>query len=148
MELPERFWEKVDKSGECWIWTACLHEGYGWFSWQGKTVRAHRLAWQAAHGPVPAGHVVLHRCDNPACVRVEHMHLTTQAENRRDAARKGHAAEGQQQGQSAKLTPDKVREIRRRYAMGQTQKSIGMAYGISQTVVGRICARQSWANIP
>ena len=50
---------------------------------------AHRVAWEKAHGPIPKGMYVLHRCDNPPCINVEHLFLGTQAENMRDMAAKG-----------------------------------------------------------
>jgi hypothetical protein len=85
-----RFWSKVDKSGECWIWTDhCDPNGYGRF-WNGKRGEyAHRFAWEQEHGPIPPGKEVCHDCpggDNPSCVR--HLWLGTHADNMADRDRK------------------------------------------------------------
>lgn len=82
----DRFWTKVDKSGECWIWTGGLHSwGYGKFSVRidGKevTLGAHTYAYELEHGPIPEGMIVCHSCDNPPCIRASHLFLGTQADN-------------------------------------------------------------------
>lgn len=72
--LPERFWSKVDKSGDCWIWTGGLFStGYGQIKVAGKTSLAHRVAWEMEHGAVPDGWVLHHTCANKRCVRTSHL---------------------------------------------------------------------------
>jgi hypothetical protein len=97
-----RFWEKVDTSGECWIWQGAINHrrrGYGWFSWQqldddGRIHKtsggAHRMAYMLSSGEIiPPGIVVMHACDNPPCVRPHHLRLGTAAENTADSIAKG-----------------------------------------------------------
>lgn len=87
----ERFWAKVDTSGECWTWTACLKSnGYGSFRLLGSMRLAHRVAYEMEVGPIPEGMQIDHKCHNRACVRPEHLRLATHAQNQ--ANRSGAAA--------------------------------------------------------
>lgn len=94
----ERFWKKVQKHDDgCWLWTAGTDgKGYGQFRIRlGLKTKAHRFSYELAHGPIPKadegyhGWCVLHRCDNPACVRPEHLMLGTHQDNMRDMWQKG-----------------------------------------------------------
>ena len=89
--LEERFWSKVERSEGCWVWTrATFPTGYGKFrSWGGRTEYAHRVAWVLAHGAIPKNGYVLHRCDNPPCVRPDHLFLGTAEDNMHDMIVKG-----------------------------------------------------------
>ena len=86
--LEERFWSKVDRSGSCWIWTGSRqgshrpHERkYGSFFVEGKRRNAHVVSYEISVGPVPAGMVVMHLCDNPPCVNPSHLKPGTQKQN-------------------------------------------------------------------
>lgn len=80
--VEERFWEKVDKTGECWLWTgSCLPTGYGKFRYGEKVVYSHRLSFEWAHGEIPEGLQVDHRCHQRNCVRPDHLRLVTHAQN-------------------------------------------------------------------
>lgn len=86
----ENFWSKVDKSGDCWIWTGSRHGfGYGLFGLNGKTRRAHRISYELVNGPIPEGFVLCHTCDNPPCVNPDHLFVGSKADNTHDALRKG-----------------------------------------------------------
>lgn len=87
-----RFWFRVEKTEGCWTWKAARHprDGYGAF-WndEKRLVRAHRFSYQLHYGPIPDGLWVLHRCDDPPCVRPDHLFLGTAADNNNDRERKG-----------------------------------------------------------
>lgn len=84
--LPERFWAKVNKTGECWLWTASFDgRGYGQIgAGPGRNKRSHRVAWELTYGPIPEGMYVCHHCDTKACVRPDHLFLGTHGDNVRD----------------------------------------------------------------
>lgn len=91
-DLSHRFWSKVDKSGECWLWKSSRGpKGYGQFTVKrgSNPVLTHRLAWELTSGPIEGGLFVLHRCDNPPCCNPEHLFLGTNADNVRDMMSKG-----------------------------------------------------------
>lgn len=92
----QRFWAKVERRGECLIWTAATAgEGdYGYFWYQGKLERAHRASWMMAHGVIADGLFVLHYCDTPECVLPEHLFLGTHVENMQDREAKGRTRNG------------------------------------------------------
>ena len=83
----ERFWEKVKKTAECWIWTgANIGNGYGVFRINGGNRVAHRVSFEWANGPIPAGLEVDHTCFNRLCVKPSHLRLLTHAQNGQNRA--------------------------------------------------------------
>lgn len=142
----DRFWLKVRKADgdACWEWTACrLSSGYGQAAYLGRPQSAHRVSWQIAHGPIPAGQCVLHRCDNKPCVRPDHLFLGTITDNNRDAAEKNRCAR-----LLAKLTVDQVHEIRLELA-GERRgyRRIASKYGVLPTLIGKIARGETWGRV-
>jgi len=136
----------------CIEWAgARTSSGYGCRRQQGKLVYLHRLAWEDAHGPIPAGMFVCHRCDNPPCYNVEHLFLGTAADNNRDMYAKGRGRHGRgvlgSQHPLAKLTDEAVRDIRRRRAAGTPLRVLSAEYGVSIAGVSRVEHRQSWRHV-
>lgn len=152
----ERFWAKVDKSGECWLWTAAtIHSGYGRFQLWGKARGAHRVAWLLEHGEFPPDELfVCHRCDNPACVRPSHLFLGTPADNLRDMSEKGRSRRGLPnrgtrgtKNRHARLTPHAVRQIRRLRAEGMLHREIAEHFGVAVNTVTTILTGKSWTHV-
>ena len=152
-QVIARFWAKVDRSNPdgCWLWTAALSKGYG-NAWTGtRQIQAPRFAWILTHGEIPDGAQVLHDCpggDDPRCCNPAHLWLGTNADNQRDAVRKGRHADvrGQRNGM-AKLTEEQVRAIRAERAAGATLTAIAARYGVSFPLVSMICSRKVWYHV-
>ena len=174
--LEERFWSKVDKSGECWLWLGSKGpDGYGYLgTGTSKSARAHRVAYWVVYGSIPNGQFVLHHCDNPSCVRPDHLFLGTQQDNMNDMVNKGRSAKGDRsptrlhpesiaygakhgrhthpektaRGEkvwTAKLNWDKVREIRTCYTQGKiTTRELGRHYGVYHSTIVKIVNGKTW----
>jgi len=84
----ERFWSKVNKSGDCWLWEAAKQKEYGWFWHNGQGVAAHRFSWMMHYDEIPEGLHVLHKCDVKLCVNPNHLFLGTHQDNMKDLMEK------------------------------------------------------------
>lgn len=160
--LIKRFWAKVDKSGDCWVWTASRrHKGYGAFAYtiDGKIHhdRAHRFSYEIHNGPIPVGMFVLHRCDNPACVNPSHLFLGTAKDNVDDMMSKGRHVPGGTYGpgsyrrgvahHASRLNEEIVRNIRDDRDSGMSISRIAAKHGIALGHAHRIITRKSWSHV-
>jgi hypothetical protein len=148
---PARFWRSVRKTDNCWLWMKAKNNlGYGVFQEGHGTRLAHRYAWTVECGEIPAGLSVCHHCDNPSCVRLDHLFLGTDADNHLDSIRKGRYATGTrgvrgERNPLAKLTAEQVRDIRQRYAGGGVTKTVlGRLFGVSRQNIRDIVRRKTW----
>ena len=156
MNDAERFWAKVDKSGECWEWTAKViaNTGYGRIKINRKMVLSHRYSY-ILHHPLTIDlwkHreiCVCHKCDNRKCVNPAHLFLGSRGDNWRDCIDKGRNPDRKgEKHPMVKLTEDDVREIRTRYAEGGiTQEDLGIKYGVERTTIRDIIRRLNWKHI-
>lgn len=86
----QRFWAKVLKGTNCWLWTGSRHpSGYGFFRYDGRLQRAHRYAYEIERGRIPEGMEVDHLCHNAWCVRPSHLEAVTPEVNRDRRLRAG-----------------------------------------------------------
>lgn len=146
-----RLWSLVHRTtaDECWEFIGPKWDhGYGMFnvSVDGRNcrVRAHRFAWEASRGDIPAGMEVCHRCDLPACVNPNHLFLGSRRDNHLDAVRKGRKRVFGRQ----KLKAADVLDIRRRAAAGERHQTLADAYGLARHSISGIVHRKSWAHLP
>lgn len=150
MTASERFWSKVDKSGDCWIWRAGKHrDGYGLTHVSRKTILAHRLVWQMTNGEIEKGLCVLHKCDNPPCVNPDHLFLGTHTDNMRDAVNKGRCkVPGLSGGKHpfAKLSETDILHIRDLSKI-MTHVKIASLYGVARQTIGDIISGRNWRNV-
>lgn len=163
MTRSERFWLKVQKSEGCWLWLGGRNaRSYGIFGFikdgRQRSIAAHRFAYMDSVGPVPDDLHVCHHCDNPPCVRPDHLFVGTRSDNMRDAQRKGRmrvaqlrVLKGRRHGighPHVKLTEQSVRDIRVEYAAGLGSMSdLSRIYGVDIAHIHRIIHRKVWRHV-
>lgn len=155
--FAERFWSKVAKAGpdDCWLWTGATTgrapcNTYGMI-WGGngrpRRVAAHRASYELCHGPIPAGMLIMHRCDTPLCVNPAHLKLGTDAENFADMREKNRQVRGEKHPK-ARLTENDVRWIREQYAIpGVTMEQLGNRFGIDTGHIAQIVHGKIWQHV-
>jgi len=146
-----RFWSKVKITDGCWEWQAHRVSGYGQFSIAGRKLEyAHRVSWVLSGNAIPQGLSVLHRCDNPACVRPDHLFLGTQLDNMKDMIEKGRDRIVGSRNVLSKLTEAKVEWIRRNYAPYHKEfgrVAMAKTLGVTKWLITRVVNRQIWKHI-
>ena len=165
MEVAERFWSKVNKetTSGCWEWQAAKSRyGYGVFRVTTRTgMLAHRYSFWLATGTSPKGLFVCHHCDNPPCVRPDHLFLGTQADNMKDMKEKGRQnrptsfqqqsgerrARGSRTG-GAILTEEDVRNIKRAWSFRKyTYQMLANDYGVAKGTIKQIMNGRTWKHV-
>ena len=141
-----KYWSKVTKTDACWLWTAATTRGYGVITIARRLYYAHRLGWELANGPIPRGKHVLHRCDNPPCVRPDHLFLGTQADNVRDAARKHRMSSGERRPNHKATAADVVR-MRELHRQGLNARQMADQFPIGERTIRKILAGRNWKDV-
>lgn len=149
--LPRRFWAKVrviHDQNSCWEWLGSKNEaGQGQIRCEGRTQNASRVSYRLAFGDFDRSLDVCHHCDNPPCVRPDHLFLGTAKDNVADAVSKGRMAHGENHVR-AKLDNSAVIAIRQAFAMGVRQGFLAAKYGIDQSAISNIVRRKKWKHLP
>lgn len=140
---------KLDLNTGCLEWGGAINgDGYGYILHGRKQWRCNRLVWTLAHGEIPKGIIVCHKCDNRKCINPEHLFLGSLTDNNRDRAAKGRSRDQRgQKNNMAKLTDADIREIRNLYKTGLFQRVIGNRFGVSQTLIGQIVRNKRWKHV-
>jgi hypothetical protein len=147
-EMEQRFWDKVDKTGEHWLWLASKDGcGYGMFGIRRKIHRAHRIAWVLTNGDIPDGMQVLHACDIRACCRPSCLFLGTHDQNMKDMSSKGRGRTKLQWGEhnpAAKITQATADAIK---VTPGPQRKVAALFGVSQSLVCMIRKGKRWGHV-
>lgn len=138
----------VPVKGDCLQWINGLDkDGYGIFYANGKTYKAHRVAYSLSKGD-PAGMCVCHSCDNPSCVNPNHLFLGTISDNNKDRHSKGRSKNKPTPGEShnmAKLSNEDVLYIRA--SLDCLQKDLASRYSVSIPTISNIQNNKTWKHL-
>lgn len=156
---PETFWTRAVKTDDCWLWQGTVdRSGYGRAhgpSYEVQSSLAHRIAWTLAGRPDPGELCILHHCDNPPCVRPDHLFAGTRADNTADMMAKGrqrssdnpeHFTKGSRNG-TAKLTEQSVVEMRQRAQRGEHYADLAGAFGVTPSRANAIILGNGWRHV-
>jgi HNH endonuclease len=156
---PVKFWLKINKHGpivrkglgRCWIWKGGTDgKGYGRFRTKkdgGKNrTTAHRYAYELKHGKQGSEVKILHKCDNPPCVRDSHLYAGTIADNNRDRVERGRSFRGED-SPNAKVTESQVKWIRDKLLQGSWVSEIAGGLGVSYQLVYNIANGATWKHL-
>jgi hypothetical protein len=138
--IERRFWSKVEKTDDCWLWRAGTRrkdEGYGQFFLNGKPESAHRVSLMLNGVILSENDVVAHRCDNPPCVNPDHLFVTDSPGNTADRHIKGRTASHEHNG-NAHLTDEDVARIREAALFGARTTDLAKIWGTSRNHVWRL----------
>lgn len=146
----ERMENKTIKGGpdDCWLWSgSCDTPGYATIRIDGKLRRASHVAFELNTGKqIPAGMVIMHSCDTPACVNPNHLFLGTKLLNSLDKKNKGrcNSPKGEKHPMR-KLTEKEVDEIRNIYSQGNhTYTELAPRFNVNRTTISKIVNGKNW----
>ena len=146
--LAKDIWEFVDKKENCWIWIGGLNfDGYGVYSKNGITYRAHRYIWELLNNEKIGNKIAMHICDTPSCVNPKHLVLGTQADNIDDKTKKNRQAKGEKCPSSI-LTKEQIIEIRSKYKYRVcTYKMLANEYNVCADTIQKAVRKINWNHI-
>lgn len=148
-KLETRFWAKTQVNGDCLEWTGAISSsGYGTIGVGRSSLKSHRVAFELVNGYLPPDAYVCHRCDNPRCVKPDHLFLGTAKDNIQDCVRKNRRNTPKGADSSrARLTESDVVGIRLKHSAGQTQRSLANEYSVGLSAIKHILHGRSWRHV-
>jgi hypothetical protein len=157
-DYEKRFWDRVQKTDSCWVWTGSLQQGdgggYARIRILGVSKSAHRYSWELHCGTIPDGLEVCHHCDNPACVNPSHLFLGTHLKNMADRSRKGRHWSQRYPGllvganhPKSKLTTEDVSRIFQMYRSGIPGTKIAPLFQVDPSTIYDILKRKTYFNV-
>ena len=124
------FWNKVNKTDSCWIWTgSCIQDGYGLVGISYKTYLSHRVSWLIEGNTIPEGYILRNTCGNRKCVNTEHLETVLVEEN----------------WINRKLTTTQILAIRANTDKSQTE--LAKEYGVKPSTIYTIVNKKTWKSI-
>lgn len=156
--VAARFERYTVKGPACWEWSGARDaNGYGRLQVGRTSGLAHRVSWELAHGAIPTGQHVLHRCDNRRCVRPDHLFIGVNADNVADRVAKGRSrGPAGTRNAKAKLTEDDVAAIRRDYRPSPIGRPpagtramaaiLAERYGVTRATIYHIARGWNWKD--
>ncbi len=161
--LEQKLAKFTKRVGQCLVWTGTKQpSGYGLVGYEGRTQRVHRAVWQRAHGPIPAGLIVMHSCDNPPCCELSHLSLGTNTDNVRDCIAKGRMPMGDkhhsrlhpetlpygEKSPNAKLTDWDVIAIRLSFKSGlRSGRELASVFNVTPQCIHYIIHNRTWRHL-
>lgn len=147
-ELGRRLARRIDQRGpdDCWPWRLRGVYGRPLMRFAGRRTHAQRFVWEHLHGAIPAGLFVCHTCDNGMCCNPAHLFLGTPMENVRDAVAKDRHAKGERIA-LARLTPERVQEIRALAASGTPHRQLARVFRVDRATIARVIRRTTWRHV-
>lgn len=108
---------------------------------------AHRVSYEVNHGPIPAGMLVMHSCDNPSCVNPGHLSVGTQLDNMQDCSRKGRVSNGGTSGESNGRSKLNNETALAAYIDPRDSKEIAKDYGVTDTAIRLLKGGKTWRHV-
>jgi hypothetical protein len=137
----------------CYERTGAVTDGYSYVRVRGRRIGAHRLVWMNFRGPIPPDRMILHRCDNRRCIRLDHLFLGTAADNSADMVAKGRSTRCNKPGEgnsNARLTEQQVDAIRERWQRAEQrwglQTAMAREYDVHPNTISLIVRGQLWTK--
>jgi len=149
-QIKERLLKSQRFNGQCIEWTGFTHNGYGYLSisanGKSRPIPAPRANWLLNVGPIPKGYEVCHKCDNPLCIRLDHLFLGTHAQNMKDCKMKKRHCHGEKHP-NAKLTEKEAQEILDLKKSGICYHKLAKKYGIKPCTIKSIWDKANWKHL-
>jgi hypothetical protein len=150
------FLTNIVKTHTCWLWIGELNtKGYGRYK---RKYFAHRVSFYLVHKRLSKDKMICHRCNNPSCVRPDHLFEGNASDNARDAYYKGKLnitniskdtqfKSGNRVNNIGPIDSCTVIEIRKLYSEGITQVNLAKQYGFTRNVIWKIVNNKSYTHL-